>query len=114
LIYGECGGYMTLGEGLIDAEGICYPMAGLLPITTSFSQRKLQLGYRRLKPMSAAPWYTPLRGHEFHYSTVVHHGLGDPLFEAWTAKEDYLGLVGMRIGNALGSYMHLISEEAIQ
>jgi len=49
LIYGECGGYMALGEGLIDAKGARHAMLGLLPVETSFAERKLALGYRRLK-----------------------------------------------------------------
>ncbi|MEM7616389.1 MAG: cobyrinate a,c-diamide synthase, partial [Pseudomonadota bacterium] len=39
-IYGECGGYMTLGEGLIDAQGTLHRMLGLLPLETSFERRK--------------------------------------------------------------------------
>src|SRR5262249_32002018 len=31
-IYGECGGYMVLGESLIDESGVRHPMAGLLPV----------------------------------------------------------------------------------
>ncbi len=31
-IYGECGGYMTLGEGLVAADGKRYGMLGLLPL----------------------------------------------------------------------------------
>ena len=46
-IYGECGGYMTLGEALIDADGVRHAMAGLLPVVTSFAARKLHLGYRQ-------------------------------------------------------------------
>lgn len=45
-IYGECGGYMTLGETLTDADGNCHEMLGLLPLQTSFAKRKLHLGYR--------------------------------------------------------------------
>jgi cobyrinic acid a,c-diamide synthase len=45
-IYGECGGYMILGETLTDADGQAHRMAGLLPVETSFAQRKLHLGYR--------------------------------------------------------------------
>ncbi|MFN7104951.1 MAG: cobyrinic acid a,c-diamide synthase, partial [Pseudorhizobium sp.] len=47
-VYGECGGYMVLGEGLIDAGGERHAMLGLLPLVTSFAARKLHLGYRRL------------------------------------------------------------------
>ncbi len=28
-VYGECGGYMVLGESLQDAEGVAHPMLGL-------------------------------------------------------------------------------------
>ncbi len=45
-VYGECGGYMVLGEGLIDADGGRHAMAGLLPLETSFAERRLHLGYR--------------------------------------------------------------------
>jgi cobyrinic acid a,c-diamide synthase len=108
LIYGECGGYMLLGDGLIDANGQRHAMAGLLPITTSFAKRKLHLGYRQLKPI-AGPWNTPLRGHEFHYSTIAQQGDGEPLFHAQDAAGNDLGPMGQRIGNVMGSYAHVIS-----
>ncbi len=41
LIYGECGGYMVLGESLTDTDGIDHPMLGLLPVATSFKHRML-------------------------------------------------------------------------
>ncbi len=47
-IYGECGGYMVLGAGLIDADGTPHAMAGLLPLETSFATHRLHLGYRTL------------------------------------------------------------------
>ncbi len=49
-VYGECGGYMVLGEALIDASGQRHRMAGLLPLVTSFATRRLSLGYRRADP----------------------------------------------------------------
>ncbi|MEM6695243.1 MAG: cobyrinate a,c-diamide synthase, partial [Pseudomonadota bacterium] len=42
-IYGECGGYMVLGDGLTDADGTRHAMAGLLPLETSFAERALHL-----------------------------------------------------------------------
>ena len=110
LIYGECGGFMVLGKGLIDAEGHEHAMANLLPLTTSFASRKLNLGYRQLKPLPGAPWTAPLRGHEFHYSTVTNGGLADPLFAAQDAAGKDLGVIGLRRGNVMGSYAHIISE----
>ncbi len=108
LIYGECGGYMVLGDGLIDANGQRHAMAGLLSLTTSFAKRRLHLGYRQLKPI-AGPWNAPLRGHEFHYSTIAEQGREEPLFHAQDAAGNDLGPMGQRIGNVMGSYAHVIS-----
>lgn len=108
LIYGECGGYMVLGDQLIDKQGESHAMAGLLPLTTSFAQRKLSLGYRALKSLNA-PWAMPMRGHEFHYSTIHSQGEGPPLFHARDAAGSHLGPIGQRVGNVMGSYAHVIS-----
>ena len=51
-IFGECGGYMVLGNVLIDADGTPHQMAGLLPLETSLQNRKLTLGYRRVSALS--------------------------------------------------------------
>ena len=40
LIYGECGGYMVLGDSLIDAEGASHRMLGLLPRLDQLRKRK--------------------------------------------------------------------------
>jgi cobyrinic acid a,c-diamide synthase len=108
LIYGECGGYMVLGDALVHANGHSHAMAGLLPVTTSFAAPKLHLGYRQLVPINA-PWNMALRGHEFHYSNVISHGSADPLFHAKDAAGKDLGNIGMRRGKVMGSYAHLIA-----
>jgi cobyrinic acid a,c-diamide synthase len=108
-IYGECGGYMVLGDALIDAKGESHGMAGLLPVTTSFADRKLTLGYRSLKPL-AGPWTKPLRAHEFHFSTIHDEGAALRLFEAEDAEGHALGAIGLRRGNVMGSYAHVICE----
>ena len=54
-IYGECGGYMALGESLIDSDGCAHRMAGLLPLSTSFAERRLHLGYREATLLGAGP-----------------------------------------------------------
>ena len=109
LIYGECGGYMVLGDALIDAKGQSHPMAGLLPLTTSFATRKLHLGYRQLTPLGG-PWTKPLRGHEFHYSSIANEGQADRLFRASDATGEDLGPIGLKRGNVMGSYAHVICE----
>jgi cobyrinic acid a,c-diamide synthase len=109
LIYGECGGYMVLGNAVIDEDAKSHAMAGLLPVTTSFATRKLLLGYRQLKPLNS-PWKADLRGHEFHYSTITSKGATDPLFHTSDAAGNDLGPIGQRIGNVMGSYAHVISQ----
>lgn len=105
-VYGECGGYMTMGEGLIDAKGNRHEMLGLLPLETSFAKRKLHLGYRNLAPQGGA-WGMPLNGHEFHYATTLK-AVGDPLFIASDAEDTALPPMGLINGPYWGSFAHVI------
>ena len=109
LVYGECGGFMVLGQYLTDADGTPHRMAGLLEIGTSFAKRKLNLGYRKLSHWSALPFARDLRGHEFHYSTLEWQGEGEPLFRAQDSSDRDLGHIGLRNGKVMGSYAHLIA-----
>lgn len=107
-IYGECGGYMVLGEGLTDADGIRHPMLGFLPVETSFATRMRHLGYRRLVPLLGAPWPMEMTAHEFHYATVTSEGAGDALFAVRDAQGADLGHYGRRVGTVCGSWCHVI------
>lgn len=110
-IYGECGGYMVLGEVLTDADGQSHRMAGLLPLETSFAQRKMHLGYRNAVLVADTP-LGPARAaygaHEFHYASTVRLGGADPLFTVSDAAGNDLGPAGLRAGNVCGSFIHLI------
>jgi cobyrinic acid a,c-diamide synthase len=108
VIYGECGGYMTLGEVLVDASGAEWPMLGLLPLRTSFATLKRHLGYRRLTALAGPFAGMGLNAHEFHYSTVLHEGQAERLFDAVDAAGEVVGLAGLVRANVSGSYMHLI------
>ncbi len=110
-IYGECGGYMTLGRSLVDATGTPHEMAGLLPLETNFAARKLHLGYRRARLATSGPLGATgqeFRGHEFHYATVCSEGDGTPLFNLEDADGAVLGSAGRIAGTVLGSFVHLI------
>jgi cobyrinic acid a,c-diamide synthase len=108
LVYGECGGYMVMGDALTDAEGHEHRMLGLLPVATSFAQRKLHLGYRKLKPMADLPWAGALSAHEFHFASIVAEGEADRLFEAEAPDGTVLGPMGLRRSRVMGSFMHAI------
>ncbi len=110
-VYGECGGYMVLGEVLTDADGEPHRMAGLLPLETSFAARRLHLGYRN----AVLPAGSPLGGvgtaygaHEFHYAATVRLGDAEPLFAVSDAAGTDLGPAGLRAGRVMGSFIHLI------
>lgn len=105
-VYGECGGYMALGDGLVDAEGTRHAMAGLLRLETSFETRRLHLGYRQLTPKNG-PFTIPLNGHEFHYATTLR-AAGTPLFAARDAEGTRLPDTGLSAGRVHGSFAHVI------
>ncbi|MDX8353445.1 cobyrinate a,c-diamide synthase [Cognatiyoonia sp. IB215182] len=105
-IYGECGGYMVLGETLTDADGTLHQMAGLLPLETSFAARKLHLGYRTLNA-TVGPFAGAWKGHEFHYATTLR-AEGAPLFTAEDAEGTQLLPMGLIKGNVCGSFAHII------
>lgn len=105
-VYGECGGYMVLGEALTDKDGKVHKMAGLLPVATSFATRKLHLGYRDLKA-TAGPLAGTWKGHEFHYATTLHTK-GTSLFEAHDAEGKALPPMGLIRENVSGSFAHII------
>jgi cobyrinic acid a,c-diamide synthase len=110
-IYGECGGYMMLGDRLTDANGKTHRMAGLLPLATSFAKPQRRLGYRIVKLLSAGPLGgagTGFRGHEFHYTTIIEESGAEPLFAIADASGNHPGHAGLRRGSVAGSFIHLI------
>ena len=105
-IYGECGGYMVLGQGLVDAENNRHRMLGLLDLETSFAERGLHLGYRDIEAVgsfAAGAAGSRFRGHEFHYASVLREE-GASLFRR---REDGSHM-GLRRGPVAGSFAHLI------
>ncbi len=109
-VHGECGGYMAMGAGLTDAQGVRHRMAGLLGLETSFAARKMHLGYRLAALDHAMPGFakgTRLRGHEFHYSTILAQP-DQPLAQVTDATGAAVPGTGSRRGYASGSYFHLI------
>lgn len=118
LVYGECGGFMALGEALTDPEGRVWPMAGLLPVATSLAPPRRVLGYRRLSLCDAGAGALAARlggagllGHEFHYARIVRQGTAPALFEAWDAEGRALEAIGLAQGPVCGSFAHLIAPE---
>ena len=112
-VHGECGGYMALGEALIDKDGNRHQMAGLLGLVTSYEKRKFHLGYRRAVLNSAMPGFdagTALRGHEFHYSTILEEP-DAPLAQVADADGNPVPETGSIKDHVTGTFFHLITGE---
>jgi len=108
LVYGECGGFMVLGRGLVDADGVEHPMAGLLDHVTSFAERRRTLGYRSVRHAGPLPWPEKLRGHEFHYSVQTSPASCAPLYQVADAAGTGLPAAGAVRGTVCGSYLHIL------
>lgn len=115
-VHGECGGYMALGAALIDKDGVAHEMAGLLGLITSYAQRKFHLGYRRAVLRTALPGHAPgaaLRGHEFHYSTIIEQP-DAPLADVADADGTPVPETGSHRGHVTGTFFHLIATEGAE
>ena len=113
-VYGECGGYMVLGRGLVDKAGRGHAMAGLLPLETSFAEPRLHLGYRRAELAAAGPLGaagTGFKGHEFHYAASLKEGPAESLFNCADAHGKEQGKAGLAAGRVMGSFIHLIDRD---
>jgi cobyrinic acid a,c-diamide synthase len=112
-VHGECGGYMVLGEALEDANGVTHAMTGLLSHVTSFAKRKMNLGYRQAKIAETGPLGQAgdvLRGHEFHYASVIDAGTDQPFAEIADGLGKPLGPSGGRRGLVSGTFFHAIAK----
>lgn len=109
-VHGECGGYMAMGEALVDKDGVAHRMAGLLGLVTSYEKRKMHLGYRLARLASPIPGLaagTALRGHEFHYSSIVEQP-DEKLAQVLDANGVEVAETGSRRGLATGTFFHLV------
>jgi cobyrinic acid a,c-diamide synthase len=111
-VHGECGGYMVLGESLEDAAGRRHAMTGLLGHSTSFARRKLHLGYRTARLLSAGMLGDSgalIRGHEFHYASLTAAGDDEPFAEIADGAGQTSEQTGGRRGRVTGTFFHAIA-----
>ena len=116
-VHGECGGYMAMGAGLVDKDGVRHEMTGLLGLETSFEKRKFHLGYRKARLNAAIPGHdagADLRGHEFHYATILAEP-DAPLAQITDSNDLEVPETGsVRSyadgGRATGTFFHMIAD----
>ena len=112
-VHGDRGGYMALGTALTDADGARHEMVSLLGLETSFARRRMHLGYRLAELAAPIPGHKAgarLRGHEFHYSTIIAQP-DTPLAVVHDATGAVIAETGSRRGQATGTFFHLIAED---
>ena len=109
-VHGECGGYMVLGQGLVDAGGTRHAMLGLLNVETSFARRRLHLGYRRARLLTNGVLGArghEVAGHEFHYASILSTG-DAPLVDCRDATGAAVPEAGAQRGSVSGTFFHAI------
>lgn len=106
-IYGECGGYMVLGNMLTDKDNIAHKMIGLLPINSHINAPKRVLGYRQI--LSFGFLQNHYRGHEFHYATAEYLCDDKDFFcQSGDYNGQNVGYHGIQHHHIAGSFMHII------
>ncbi len=102
--YAECGGLMFLCATLTDVEGRTWPMVGAVPRAVVMHPRLQRMGYREgvlTRDSLLGPAGTPLRGHEFHYSSCAPEDAADAAYTLDGRPEGYAR------GTLFASYQHL-------
>ena len=111
-VHGECGGYMMLGRALTDADGQVHAMAGLLRSGDELfaAQTASRLPRRRALRTDhcLGPAGTRLRGHEFHYATMLREE-GACFAMVRDAYDETKLACGLRAGGVSGSFFHVIA-----
>ncbi len=111
-IYGECGGFMFLCRELSGMdETRSYLMSGCFDFSIKMSKQLRSLGYREItlkRDTIIGKKGDVLRGHEFHYSTLVNPDatVSDVYAVTSRAGQD-ISLKGYQVSNTLGSYLHV-------
>ena len=87
-------------------------MLGLLGHSTSFAERKMNLGYRRARLLADCALGregSEIRGHEFHYARMTDTGADEKLTDLADGEGRGLGAFGGRRGHVTGTFFHAIA-----
>jgi cobyrinic acid a,c-diamide synthase len=109
-VFAECGGMMYLTQAIRDFEGLIHEMVGLFPAEAVMRKPGLTLGYREIeitKPCVIGAVGLKVRGHEFHYSSLVSKGPLDYACAVTDAKKQPRSPDGLVRGNTVALYAHL-------
>jgi cobyrinic acid a,c-diamide synthase len=107
-LYGECGGFMYLTEGIIDKEDTFHALLNLLPGKTRLGKKLRSLGYCRTRlnhDSILGEKDSEAMGHVFHWAEL--ETLEEIHEKAFTVmKGDQVLTEGFIYKNVLGSWVH--------
>jgi cobyrinic acid a,c-diamide synthase len=107
LVYGECGGMMTMCQS-INAFGQVHRMAGIFDVQATLTQDRQGLAYVRAKG-TAENFLFPgaeIRAHEFHYSRLEPLPSGPYGFSVLRGTGIGGAMDGIMVRRSMGTYMH--------
>lgn len=110
VIYAECGGLMYLTESIRDCNGCSHDMVGVFAAETVMRKTGLTLGYRTVecsRRCILGDGGVTVRGHEFHYSTLVARGPQEYACALRDAEGLSKGRDGLMSSNVVALYTHL-------
>ncbi|WP_109832750.1 cobyrinate a,c-diamide synthase [Reichenbachiella versicolor] len=97
----ECGGLMYLGKSITNEKGDVFEMTNVFDFETSMAESKLHLGYRHIDIQDLQ-----LKGHEFHYSTILPNETSKMESVIKNAREKEVNTAVYRRNNFIASYIH--------
>ena len=97
----ECGGMMYLGKSITDKESNTFAMANVFDFATSMGHARMHLGYRKVALNNLK-----LKGHEFHYSTIIEQNEAPAQAEVFNAKGMPVNTGIFMKHKVMASYIH--------
>lgn len=75
-VVAECGGFMYLHSAIIDKEGKCHGMAGVIRAVCQYAGKLVRFGYIEIEEKKSCflPGGERIKGHEFHYFDSDNNG----------------------------------------
>lgn len=110
-VYAECGGLMYLCREIAGFGGESYSMAGLVPAVCRMEKTLQRVGYVTATPLRESICAIPgeaLRGHEFHFSTLLPDTPDFPwAYELQGTRQKEAHKEGYAEGSVVASYLHM-------
>ena len=112
-ILGECGGYMYLCRQVVSFSGDRYQMADLIPESCQMERSLQTVGYVEAKALTdnlLCLAGESLRGHEFHFSSMLEEQESVEKNRAFLITKNRTGAEhsgGYAEKNLLASYLHM-------